>query len=146
MAEYQPSKSLYKYGPVQRIFMVVNLMVGSLIWGLAATLRGPLADFCTELLIRVPEVWAIPLSLGAALHLVGQVINGDRRLPPWITPLWRLVGAMMCFIALGLFLVTALQTSNDIFKIAHVTQSLILGGIGAWVVTLGASDFWNSLR
>ena len=76
--KYRPSQSLRDYGIFQRLFMLICLITGGFAWSFSP--------------------WGAPgisMTLGAAIHICAHIINGDRRFLPWLSPMWRLIGAVM---------------------------------------------------
>lgn len=140
----QPSQSLIRYGETQRFFMFINMITGASIWGIAGMTTEPLAtidEYGAFINSVHAEIWAIPLCLGAALHLIGGVVNGDRRLSPWVTPLWRLIGSVLVFCVMAAFTYGGLGAPFALWSAVHFIQSGLFAAIGAWVVWLAVGDF-----
>lgn len=145
----KPSKSLYEYGQFQRVIMIINLITGAAIWAIAGLTKeelAPIEEYGSFINQMHAEVWAIPLCLGAALHLIGQVVNGDTRLRPWVTPLWRLIGAIVVFGVMAAFTYGGLYAPLALWTAVHFIQSLIFSIIAVWFVQMACSDFRHGLR
>lgn len=139
----RPSGSLYEYGQVQRIVMGMNMLTGATIWGVAGATEEELAkaEVYGGLINAIhAEFWAIPLCLGAAVHLIGQVVNGDKRLRPWVTPMWRLIGSLVCFAVLSAFTLGGLFAPLALFTTVHFVQSFVFSGLVFWFVLLAIKD------
>lgn len=128
--------------------MIINLITGLSIWGAAGLMSDPLAEISHygPLIASIhAETWAVPLSIGAALHLFGQVVNGDPRLSAWVTPAWRLVGAILCFGVMALFCLGGFFVEIKLFTVIHFIQSFVVSVICAWFVALAWSDLRAAL-
>ncbi|QNN99766.1 hypothetical protein P67b_00007 [Ruegeria phage Tedan] len=139
------STSLREYGQAQRLLMILNFVTGTAIWAVAGLLRSPLADPHTygQIISAIhAEWWAAPLSIGAAMHLLGQVANGDPRLPAYLSPLWRFIGAWLCFLVMTAFVVGGLHAPPKLFTVVHYIQSTFVGLLCLWCIVMG----WQDLR
>ena len=76
--KYRPSQSLRDYGIFQRLFMLICLITGGLVWT-----------------FEPYNASGIAMTIGSAIHICAHIINGDRRFTPWLSPLWRLIGSVM---------------------------------------------------
>lgn len=149
MTRVRPSRSLYEYGQAQRFFMLMNMITGAAIWFLAGLTEKPLAtldEYGSFINALSAEVWAIPLCMGAALHLIGQVVNGDKRLRPWVTPLWRLIGSVLVFAVMAAFTFGGLSAPLALWSGVHFVQSGIFAMIGGWIVWLAIGDLIAGIR
>ena len=149
MIGHRPSQSLYQYGQVQRVVMLLNLITGASIWAVAGLIEGDFAtaDAYGDLIVAVDaEIWAMPLALGAAGHLVGQVVNGDPRLRPWVTPLWRFVGSLMCAVVMIGFTIGGLFAPMALFTTVHFIQSFVFSLVCLWFMWLAGVDLLAGIR
>ena len=143
------SRSLLDYGQAQRLMMLINLITGASIWAVAGVLSTPLAEETSygELISAVKaEWWAIPLTLGSAIHLLGQVVNGDPFFSPWVTPLWRLLGSIVCTGVMATFVAGSAYAAPELFVIIHFVQSFVVGIICCWFALLALGDLKEGLR
>lgn len=140
------SKSLQEHGSGQRLFMIINFVTGMTIWIVARLTDDPLAEvneYGPIINSLSAEWWAVPLSLGATIHLVGQVVNGDPRLEAWVTPLMRLLGSIICLIVMATFVFGGLYApSTELFVLVHFIQTVMVGGICFWFSILA----WDDLK
>lgn len=143
------SQSLRDFGQVQRLVMLINLMTGCVLWAAAGLMKAPLAvdedygDFISGI---DAELWAMPMAIGAALHILGQAVNGDRRLSPWVTPTWRLIGATICTLVLiAFFMGGFLMAPLQLFTLLHFMQSAVFGGLCIWFVWMAVKDLRGAL-
>lgn len=139
------SQSLRDFGQYQKGFMIMSLFGGLWFWTLARMVDGPVlqVEAYGPFIMGVrAEVWAIPLALGSALSLMGQVVNGDPRICPWVTPSWRLVGALVVFLDMALFAVGGFYapTYQPIFA-----YSVFGAGACLWFVKLALGDLMRGL-
>ena len=144
-AQNPASRSLRTYGQAQRLLMMMNLITGAAIWAAAGLLEHPMASpeiYGAFINGVTAEWWSIPLVIGASIHLLGQVINGDDRLPAWFTPAWRLVGALLCASVMIAFTYGGLFASPKLFTIIHFIQAFFTAGLSTWCVYLA----WTDLR
>lgn len=148
------SKSLREYGQLQRTIMLINLLTGTTIWAAARLLHTELAsdaDYGTFINAVKAEWWAVPLTMGATIHIVGQIVNGDRRLAQWSTPAWRLLGAALCTMVMATFAfgcVYALSTGIEakLFVLVHTMQSVAFTMLGAWFCGMAYTDLKAGLK
>lgn len=139
------SRSLQEYGQAQRLIMIVNFVTGTAIWAAAGLLRSPLADPETygQIISAIQaEWWAAPLSIGSALSLIGQVANGDPRLPAYLSPAWRFIGAVLCFLVMAAFVIGGIHAPPKLFTVVHFVQSFLFGLLCLWCMAMG----WQDLR
>lgn len=144
-----PSRSLVKCGQMQRLVMILNLITGASVWAVAGMRDSELATreiYGPIINATYAEVWAIPLCLGAALHLMGQVVNGDGRLAPYWTPLWRLIGSALCFAVMATFTIGGLYAPIALYTTVHFVQSAIFSVVCGWFCLLAWEDVVSGLK
>lgn len=135
------SKSLRDYGQYQRLIMVLIFAVSTVYWGLARYYDDPVmgdGEFGPFVMQFKAEIWLAPLSIGAATHLIAQVINGDARLRPWITPFVRTISAAVCAADLLVFSYGGLLAPYFGLYFAY---SFAAGILALWFAWLGWGDF-----
>lgn len=148
------SKSLKEYGQFQRTVMLFNMVTGATIWAAARLIRSEVAPegVYGGFINHMPaEVWAIPLLFGAALWLVGSVVNGSKRWKPWVTPSWRLLGAILCTLVMAMFAGGCIYgftqgVEPELFVIVQTVQSFAFGAAGLSSCRMAYSDLKAGLR
>ena len=137
------SKSLKDYGQIQRLVMFLNLVTSTSVWAMAGILERDLAsvsDYGGMITAIKAEWWAVPMCIGASIHLIGQVVNGDPRLPPWVTPIWRLIGSFLCAAVLIAFAIGGLFAPVALYTTVHFVQSFVMGLFCVWFIWLSLGD------
>ena len=105
---YRPSQSLRKHGSVQRVFVFAAIVFASIVW------------------LTGEHLVSFGLMIGAALHLSGQCVNGDRRLAPWVTPAWRMAASLIIVISGAGICLYAIEAGMQIMIVLSIAA--ILGG------------------
>jgi len=139
------SRSLHDYGQLQRAIMLMIMLGGTYYWSLARYHTGPIlseTEYGPFILSFSAEFWSIPLALGGAVHLLAQVVNGDPRLKPWITPAVRLLASIVVAGNMIMFSYGGLLAPvwGPFFAYTFMGAVLVL-----WFAFLAAGDFVRGL-
>ena len=148
------SRSLKEYGALQRSIMLLNLLTGTTIWSAARFMESELAtddSYGSFINSLHAEWWAVPLTFGATIHIVGQVVNGDRRLKQWVTPLWRMIGSVLVTLVMVTFSAGCIYAFNtgtppELFVLVQTAQSFAFAVLGMWFFGMAYSDLKAGIR
>lgn len=140
------SLSLRDYGQYQRGFMLIVFIISGVYWSLARYMHDPVFNqdqYGWFVMSVSAETWLAPIFFASGAHLVAQVINGDPRLPPLLTPLVRVVAALVVAIDLLLFAFGGLFAPYFDLYFAYTGA---VGLISLWFAWLGLGDVKRGLK
>jgi hypothetical protein len=140
------SQSLRDYGQYQRGAMLMVFCVSGIYWSLARYVDAPVFDqdqYGWLIMSVTAETWLAPLFFASGAHLVAQVINGDPRLPPLVTPIIRMVSATVVAADLMLFAVGGMFAP---YYDLYFAYSGAVGLVSLWFAWLGFCDVKRGLQ
>lgn len=140
------SKSLREFGQYQRGFMVLIFIVSGFYWALARYTDGPVFDvsqYGPFVMAVSAELWLAPIFFASGAHLLAQVVNGDPRLNPMVTPFVRMVSAFV--ISLDMFLFAYGGTYAPYYGL-YFAYTGAVGVVNFWFFWLGAGDFARAIK
>lgn len=134
------------WGPTQLLMSMLMFATGASVIAFAQVSADPLvsSEYGTVVNAIWAEVWAAPLAIGPALHIIGAVINGHPRLRPWVTPMLRALGCAITFGGLWAFVIAVFAGGGS--AQASVLHSMIWSIPYAWFWWLAITDFAKGIR
>lgn len=139
------SQSLRDFGQYQRMLMLVFFIVSGPYFAIARYAEAPIFTVNSHgsfILQFSAEMWVAPVFFGSAVHLVAQVVNGDHRLQPWITPFFRMVSALV--VGVNRLAYSYGGSFAEVFA-PDFAYSLVGGILCMWFALLGWQDMRRGL-
>ena len=139
------SQSLREYGQYQRGFMMLVFLVSGLYWALARYADSSVFDasqYGPFIMYFYAETWLAPIFFASGAHLLAQVVNGDPRLHPAVTPSVRMVSAFVVAADMVLFAIGGLWAPYFDLYFAYTGA---VGLISLWFAWLGFGDLRRGL-
>lgn len=128
------------WGPMQLWFSMLMFLTGAGLIAIAQAVDNPLVSTEYGSVVNAiwAEVWAAPIAIGPALHVIGVVTNGHPRFRPWFTPSVRAIGCVTAFAGLWAF-VLAVALGGGSMQ-ASVYHSAIWSIPYLWFLWLAVTD------
>ena len=139
------SQSLHNYGQYQRGLMLLIFIVSGIYWAIARYVDTPVFDefqYGPFIMAVKAEIWLMPIFFASGVHLIGQVVNGDPRLQPWVTPSIRAISALVVSLDMLLFAYGGLYAPNYDLYFAYTGA---VGWVTTWFFWMGANDLRRAL-
>lgn len=134
------------WGPMQLWFSMLMFLTGAGLIAIAQTVDDPLVSSEYGVIVNAiwAEVWAAPIALGPAIHILGVVINGHPRFPPWFTPCLRAIGSATAFGGLWAFLLAVIAGGGTMQ--ASVYHSAVWSLPYIWFWWLALTDLGKGVK
>ena len=127
--QFSPSQSLRDFGIAQRATMLAVLVI------------------CVVGNLTHTSIYDNLMFTGAAMHIVGHAVNGDRGLPPWFTPLVRLAGSLIVGVYIFKYIeIFSNWLSLPVWKFAINLVQMSLTSLVILTILCSAQDLYRGIR